>query len=353
MLYKFSLLDVNFTVLDQPFLIDEIFDQASLEFFDRANDDTSLHDRYFSHLAAYINDTFFRRELWHRAEELWRRIVQPAFDWEANHPGRYIHKGTPFYFWGMASISRGELDKGYPLMHQALQEDIRTHHTSRPRTPAFAFATLDYANLDQAFRVWTESQAALLERFLELYSLAYAKDLTLDEFRERFLVSQPALDIVFLFAYALGRFLLFERVPPYARQNDFTSQLETNLLFDLLLVIDAAIQAKNPGDNKFSLQVVYLSSQTGLGLTQHKLQSELNPTFQVDFALALESILTGAFHFGDGTSLDGLARDLGIAYGLRNYGAHHLSPVPAVQRYFDEIRQSLFNTLFLTVEALY
>lgn len=290
--YRFTLQDVDFTILDQSPFVDEAFDHASLEFFERANDDTSLHDIYFSHLAAFINNVILPRELWHRGEELWRRIVQPAFDWEVSHPGRYIHKGTPFYFWSMTSIIRGELDMGYPLMHQALQEDIRTHHNSRPQTPAFAFAALDYANVDQAFKAWTETQAVFLERFLELYRSAYAKSLTLDEFRERFLATPPALDIVFLFAYALGRFLLFERVPPYARQNDFTSQLETNLLFDLLLVIDATIQAKNPGDNRFSLQVVYLSSQTGLGLTQHKLQSELNPTFQVDFALALESILT-------------------------------------------------------------
>ena len=51
---------------------------------------------------AIINNTFFPRELWHRAEDFWRRAVQPALDWEMNHPGRFIHKGTPFYFWGMA-----------------------------------------------------------------------------------------------------------------------------------------------------------------------------------------------------------------------------------------------------------
>jgi hypothetical protein len=353
--YRFSLLGLDFIILDQPPYIDEQFDQTSLEFFDRANDDTSLHDSYFSHIAAIINNTFFPRELWHRAEAFWRRVVQPALDWETRHPGRFIHKGTPFYFWGMAAISRGELDMGYPLMHQALQEDIRTQRNQRPNTPAYAFATLDYTKLDQAFRDWTEYQARFIEPILENYHLAYARGLNLDDFQRRFLVSPPSLDIVFLFAYALGRFSLFDRVPPYARQNDFTSQLELNLLFDIVLVIDASIKARdpNPDDNNFSLYATFLSCRAVLGLTQQNIQGEINPAFQANFNLALDNILNGIFHFQDGTGLTGLARDLAVAYALRNYGAHNISSVPTVQLRFSEICQSLFNTLFLTIETLY
>lgn len=353
MSYRFRLLDLDFFIMDQPPYINDQFDQTSLEFFDRANDDTALHDRYFSQIAALINNTFFPRELWHRAENFWRRVVQPALNWEASHPGRFIHKGTPFYFWGMAAISRGELDVGYPLMHQALQEDIRTHQNPRPNTPAFAFATLDYANVNQAFQAWTEYLAGFLEPFLENYRLSNGKGLTIDNLQRCFLVSPPSLDIVFLFGYALGRLFLFDRVPPYARQNEFASQLELNLLFDLLLVIDASIKAHNPGCNSFSLHAVHLSNVASLGLTQHKLQNELNSAFNRDFNLTLTDILGGVFTFGDGTTLSGLARDLAVAYGLRNYGAHHISPAPIVQQRFADIRQCLFNVLFLTIEELY
>ena len=349
---RFEISGIAFTISDQEPFVDEAFNRASLEFFDRANDDTSLHDRYFSILAGFIN-RHIQAGLWYKAETMWRSVIQPALDWEAQHPNRFIHKGTPFYFWGMAAIIRGELDMGYPLMHQALQEDIRTHQNARPDTPAYAFATLDYTKVDQAFRDWTEYQARFLEPLLENYRSSHTMVLNLDDFRRRFLLSPPSLDVIFLFTYALGKFSLFDRVPPYARQNDFTSQLELNLLFDILLVIDASIGARNPGVNSFPLHAAHLSNEAGLGLTQNKLQNELNPVFQADFNLTLANILNGAFQFGDGTGLTGLAGDLAVAYGLRNYGAHHISSVPTVQLRFNEIRQSLFNVLFLTIEMLY
>ncbi len=68
--YRFRLLDLDFIVSDQTPFVDELFVRASMEFFDKANDDTALHDSYFSHIAAFINNVFFRLELWHRAEEL-------------------------------------------------------------------------------------------------------------------------------------------------------------------------------------------------------------------------------------------------------------------------------------------
>jgi len=61
----------------------------------------------------------------------------------------------------------------------------------------------------------------------------------------------------------------------------------------------------------------------------------------------------GTFTFHDGSTLTGLAGDLAVAYGLRNYGAHQIAFAPAVQKRFEEIRQCLFNMLFLTVETLY
>lgn len=354
MLHRFSLLGIGFTISDQPPYADDSFNRASLDFFDRANDDASLHDSYFSQLAAFINPVFFQRELWHRAEEIWRRVVQPALSWEANHPGRYIHKGTPFYFWGMAAILRGELDIGFPLMHQALQEDVRTLGDQHPQTPAYRFATLDYTNLqEQAFRVWVEYQATYLSSFIDHYRASCNAGLSLDEFRRRFLASPPSQDLISQFTYTLGRFFLFDRVPSYARQNEFTSQLEINLLFDLLLVIDATIKVHNPTGHYFPQHAAYLSGQANLGLTQHKLQVEVNPAFQGDLSLTLANVLDGSFQLQDGSMLIGVAADLAVAYGLRNYGAHNLSSVPVVQQRFEQIRRSLFNVLFLTIETLY
>ncbi|MFB0534490.1 MAG: hypothetical protein ACETWR_05870, partial [Anaerolineae bacterium] len=264
----------------------------------------------------------------------------------------FIHKGTPFYFWGMAAISRGELDLGYALMHQALEEDIRTHNTDHPQTPAFAFAVLDYDNVNQAFRHWPLSLAEFLDGFLTSYCTSLNRTLQLDEFRTRFLVNPPSLDVVFLFAYTLGRFFLLDRGPDYALRSGFAGQLETNLLFDLILVIDATIRAHNPGQRSFSMHAVFLSGQAKLGLNQQMLQEQVNQAFESDFEAALTNLLDRGFRFRDGSSPSPIAADLAIAYGLRNYGAHNVSSMPAVWQRFLDMRQSLFNVLFLAVEVL-
>jgi hypothetical protein len=174
----------------------------------------------------------------------------------------------------------------------------------------------------------------------------------LSEFRAQFLITPPSLDVVFLFAYTLGRFFLLSTIPEYALHSGFAGQLETNLLFDLILVIDVIIRARNPNQRDFSMQAIFLSRQGGLGLNQYMLQQQVNPAFQNDIEATLTDLLDGGYRFQDGTRPSPMAVDLAIAYGLRNYGAHNVSSVPTVWQRFLDIRQSLFNVLFLAVEVL-
>jgi hypothetical protein len=327
------------------------FRQAALEFFDRARGDATLQDRFFSNFSALAN-LHFNNEHWHRAENVWRVALEPALEWESQNPREFIHKGTPFYFWGMAAISRGELDLGYTLMHQAFEEDIRTHHVEHPQSPASAFATLDYDNVNQAFRHWPLSLAEFVDGFLASYRASRGRILQLNELRTRFLAFPRSLDLVFLFVYTLGRLFLLDRVPDYALRSGFSGQLETNLLFDLILIIDGTIRTHNPGQQSFSMNAVFLSGQANLDLKQQMLQEQINQAFDHDFEATLTSLLDGGFRFRDSTSPSPMAADLAIAYGLRNHGAHNVSSIPTVWQRFPDIRQSLFNVLFLTVEIL-
>jgi|SRR5918996_1351579 hypothetical protein len=36
-----------------------------------------------------------------------------------------IHKGSAYYFWAVTCILKEDLEKGFLLMHQALEEDMR------------------------------------------------------------------------------------------------------------------------------------------------------------------------------------------------------------------------------------
>jgi hypothetical protein len=164
------IIDLNQTTLNQEQY------NAIFQFFDKVISNTALQDRFFENFTVICENLFFKEERWHKAEHLLKMILQPALDWDRQHPQHLIHKGTPFYFWGMAAICRGDLDTGYALMHQALEEDRRTYQTLQPLSPAFAFAILDYQNVNQAFRVWSLYQAQFLKEILGIYCSTYGKN---------------------------------------------------------------------------------------------------------------------------------------------------------------------------------
>jgi hypothetical protein len=338
-------------LIDQrPYETDN-FHRAALNFFDIVREDTVSHDQFFNNLSplAFLH---FKNEHWHKAERVWEFALRSAIEWEKRNPGEFIHKGTPFYFSGMAAISRGDLDRGYAFMHQSLEEDIQTHNVEHPQTPAFAFATLDYEKVNQAFRGWSLRLAESLQNFLESYRHSRGRTLLMDDFRAKFLIDPPDLDAIFLFTYTLGRLFLLNEVPKYTMQSRFVGQLQANLLFDLILVVNVILRTHNPGHRGFSMQMLFLAEQAELNLTQNMIQEQVNRAFKEDLESTLKDLLDGQYRFQDGVSPSPIEADLMIAYGFRNFGAHDVSSVPIIWQRFPIIRQRLFNVLFLAVETL-
>jgi hypothetical protein len=288
-----------------------------------------------------------------QAEQIWHLALLPAQKWEENNPEKFIHKGTAYYFWGMTAILRGDIDKGYALMHQAVEEDKRTSNLPFPKSPATALVTLDTTDENQAFRDWVLAQGKYLDRFLEKYRDSYQKQLKLEELQVRYLSHPPSIDAGFLLAYVLGRLIKLNNVPEFAIRNDFISQLQLNLLFDLTLVVDAAIKAHNPNGQNFIQHTAFLSNQANLGITQQQLGEEINGSFKGSYDIVLNGILNNDFVLNNGVQVTGLKKDLSITYGIRNRGAHNISKSYAVRNRFNELLQSIFNTLFLVVETLY
>ncbi|NLI97373.1 hypothetical protein GX441_01790 [bacterium] len=348
-----------------PVLNFEEFEKATLVFFDSVENDGTLsklqkassHDKFFSNFTIMWQWFWNQRRL-SDAEYLWELAVKPALDWETKNKNCLIHKGTAFYFWGGTAILNGNLDKGYLLMHQALAEDKRKHSdpTTLPDTPSFVFVTLDYTDPRNTFKEWTLERVKFLEELLNKYQSTYSKHITSEELRSRLLRGHRDISLIILFAYTLARFYNLEKTPPYAQESDFAGQLDTNMLFDIAVIIEALIKTKSGIRCCFKQQAKYFSDRTSLGFSDRPIDQlrEVNTYFENDFDLTLRQLLDAPFRFCDSStvSIPG-GRDLAIAYGIRNHGAHNISSVPAIWERFTDLRQSLFNVLFLCIETLY
>jgi hypothetical protein len=349
-------MDEAFQRLHAAFLSSATYDPREFageaaHFFDCCPRDLTKHDTFFNNFTLIWRRLVSSGNL-QSAEQIWELAVAVAKSWEASRPNARIHKGTPYYFWGMTSILRGDLDRGYAFMHQAVEEDVTAHNTQFPDTPAFAFATLNSQKIDQAFRSWVLQKARLVIALLKQYCSATCRTFDLDHFQQKFLFHPPNRDTAFLFAYVLGRLVKLNDIPDYAKRNGFTSQIELNLLFDLSLVIDAAIAPRDSTHWKFIDFASFLCVRCQINLTKRQL-IEANSAFKREFAGAINAVVGNTFTFADGSKPDPLASDIILAYGIRNFGAHHIQSIATVRQQFAQLLQSLFNMLFLTADHLY
>jgi hypothetical protein len=311
-----------------------------------------LQDRFFTNLT-FIWRKYLDGGRLGEAQAFWQRILQPINQWEENRASR-VHKGSPLYFWAVTAILQGEVDKGFFLMHSAYQEDVETQNTEFPPSPAFWFVTLDFDRTEQFFYDYVRHLADYLDQFLHVYRLVRPSNLQLSEFRDWFLVQPPSKHAVFSFAHTIARLRGLDIIPTYALQSEFAGQYELNLFFDLVLVIDEAIAEKDPDPNhwRFLDFAEFLSGQSRLKLTRDDLQLA-NREIRSDFDRTLTSLLDATFLFQDGLTRSRLGCDVAVAHCLRNHAAHNVTSFPSVWRRFQDIRQGLFNVLFLCVDVLY
>jgi hypothetical protein len=345
-----AFIDIYKSFMDEPSINLENLRIESLAYFDSLDSHPIV-------AADFINNftilwlAFASRRLWDQAEEIWEFVLELIRKWESENVGRRIHKGSIYYFWGMTVVQRGEFDRGYLLMHQAFQEDVLTSEEEFPDTPAYAFVSLDYGKVDQAFRQWVQQQADYLSLRISDYNEGRDKSFTLDELRGKFLKSPPHVDTVYLLAYTVANILSLDSLPNHYLASPFAGQLILNILFDLIQIIDVSI-AEKTGKWKMIDQIESLSTAAGCEITNDKL-GNLNAELRDNFKETLCLLLDGNYKFQDGTSPSQIQTDLLIAYGLRNRGAHNISSVSTIWERFPELREAVFNTLFLTVETLY
>ncbi len=344
------------------FDLDE-FKRKALNFFDNNSDryhDYDGQNGFFNNFTIIWKDLVYNQGHLGRAEAVWDFPLKVTNEWESKNQDKTIHKGTPYYFLGGTCILKGDLEKGFLLIHQALEEDKKTFQTDVPQTPSYWFVTLDYGKM-QFFDGEVHKVAIFIDGKLNDYRSTRKGILTLDDLRLKFMQTTTLQDVVFYFVFTIFRIKkLIEEIDQRLKENAFSTLLQANTLLDCCLVVENTIKKQNRYSNASLDQqtigplIEFLSSKSSLNIEGSKIK-ELRDAFKSpsDFSDTVQKMLSSQYCFRDRTTLQPIEEDFAITYGFRNFGAHKIEDQPVIYKNFDEISRRILNTLFFSVEKLY
>ncbi|MEW6366708.1 MAG: hypothetical protein AB1714_18920 [Acidobacteriota bacterium] len=323
------------------------------------------HDETFWHATA-LWQIFMACAMPGEAEKWWTAVIRHALAWESMHAGRRLHKGTPYYFAGVTAILNGNLDRGFLLMHQAVEEDRVTCETIARATqdaskegdylklPAYLFVTLNSEAQDQFFKGKVDEVAEYLRSRIEEYNKATGRAFTLADFRARFLAQPQMVDEAFAFVFALYRLKAFEDDRPAGLETVFRSIYLSDLYFQICRVLECLLQEELGRTNMLGGLLPLLASEARVGWKQltHDEIEVLKKKCQADFDGMLRLLLSHKYAYSSGAGPSPAEESMLVASTLRNFGAHRIEQMLVLGEEFLSIRRHLINAILTTVDLL-
>jgi hypothetical protein len=286
------------------------------------------------------------------ADDLWEHVITAVTDAEAA-TGTLIHKGTGYYFWAANSLTRGDLDRGLLLMHEAHGEDIRTYGLARPNTPAAKVVTLDNSGT-HPLASWVDEQT----RGIQAALLASGSALGIADLRAR-LFDVTDSSNVFLFVQAHASLLHLARIPSTHRDSDFVGRLALGHLFHLAVVVERITSDRSGVVGLFGDQAKALSKAIGgklhqpiPGMSGKQHAWDINDQQHTNADKTLRTLLAGTASYG-GTPVLSVDVPLCVAYVLRNVAGHQSGAPPVVAEQFDALRIQLVGAVAACTQAYY
>lgn len=323
-------------------------------FLGRHPGDTALQDNFFNNLTPLWGGIL---GLYGFDQVLWSEVINASFDWEEKSSPNRVHKGSPFYFWGVSAILQGQIDIGFLLMHKALGEDRIASAQPNPDWPAFKLVTLDSQSPQQFFKHYVDVLSNHLEYFLGAYRVRENSTFSENEFRKGLLAQASEIEHSFLFTYSLAKLASLEEYPFEIKQSSFAGRLETDILFNFVLVVDSVIKHRYPaGMGRFvgfrELLNRALSQAIGLDVQGDELEHVKQQASATSVDTLLNALLDGSFLYQDSSTRSSIGNDISICYLIRNSSAHYATPLQIIPHRFRELVQSILNVLFIAVEKL-
>lgn len=348
----------------EEFFLTNNFKIASFDFFDHQDqDDWEAFDRFFNRFynfwsEEHINLPFRVLKNYDELQDIFDDILNLTHEWEHNHPSMKVHKGTPYYFYGMAAIKYGDIDKGLLLIHQAAEEDRRYGRTT---SPALSFIILDDENTQQFFKSKVKITADFLETKLQEYRNIHSAlntCLDLKSFRKKFLLKDKYIDDSYLFIYSIFKYHNFiTEIEQRYRKNPLASYIETNIIFDLCKLCEVILKKIKNETRYQDLHSCYNEfchdPKVRLRLGGRNLIN-LGNLDANEFKTTLKWLLNRSIRqenkFPSLLTPKSIEYDITLAYGLRNFSAHKIQVKKVIYDNFEEVVQSILNTFFFIVE---
>jgi hypothetical protein len=337
--------------LKVPMIIPEGFESASLRCLRENASDPARIDSYFSSWTSLWR-FYLKLGMMKNAQEVWDFALEITDSVEKG--SAKIHKGTPYYFYAVTLVLGGDIDRGFMMMHAAVEEDKRSFGKGYKNAPAYAFVTLNFEKRDQFFGNWVRSIAESIESVLFDYNQRRAPTLSMSDFRAKFLKDDSLLDVVLLFVYTISKIRHSNQEDiPRIPETDFSSLYEARSMLNLCLILEEVMKnrCKLKNNATFAPCLEKLSKQKRLVLVGET--SALNGRFVKNRWKTLEDLLNGNYVLSNGKQVaaQSVECDLAVAYGLRNFAAHSIKQQKWIHDNISSILISLFNSLFFVVAS--
>jgi len=339
------------------FILDESFKKAFFDFLDKyyPTENWKIHDKLFENFGVFWH-IFDGRNIilkpFQNIDVVFDKILSLVHEWEENHQPHKIHKGTPYYFYGMISILKGDIDKGLLLMHQASNED---GNLNRQSTPSKSFISLDEENQNQFFRAKVVETVSFLDRYISNYATNNSSTFSIDNLRTKFLTKNEFKEESFFFVYCVYKLeKIIDKINSKIKENKLASYIETTIIFELCKLSEILLSNKfTTGKFVNKLNNLLQDARLHLNLRQNHLII-LNDERDTNFDTTILNLVNHSFvHPNFVSSHSGIEYDIALTYCLRNYGGHKIEDQITLRENFEKIVQSVFNTIFFIIEKRY
>ncbi len=335
------------------FILDDSFKKALFEYLDaHFRDHYSEHDNLFQKFNPFWLEKNHTIKPFQLSDIVFEKIISLVHEWEETNSPNKIHKGTPYYFYGMISILKGEIDKGLLLMHQASNED---GNLGRDRTPSKSFILLDDENPDQFFRPKVIEVVDFLNSLISSYNSTLTNSFSLDELRTKFLLKNEFKEESFFFVYCIYKLdHLLNHINDKVKINKLASYIETNIIFDLCKLTEILLsKIFTTGNFINKIDAFSRDSSISLNLRQTNLRI-LNRERESNFGNTISALINRTFtHVDYINNPTDIEYDISLVYCLRNFVGHKIQDQIILRDNFNKIIQKIFNTIFFIIDKKY